>query len=61
VLKANDLHARDYFIKETKSNNSRAGNVKLLSFIPVLVCAITAPGLPGGIFVSMNRFSTLCG
>jgi hypothetical protein len=28
-------------------------------FFPV--CAITASGVPGGTFVSMNRFSTLCG
>jgi hypothetical protein len=31
------------------------------SFFPVPVCAITATGVPGGTFVSMNRFSTLCG
>jgi hypothetical protein len=30
-------------------------------FFPVLVCAITASGVPGGTFVSMNRFSILCG
>jgi hypothetical protein len=30
-------------------------------FFPVPVCAITASGVPGGTFVSMNRFSTLCG
>jgi hypothetical protein len=28
-------------------------------FFPVPVCAITASGVPGGTFVSMNRFSTL--
>jgi hypothetical protein len=33
----------------------------LLFFFPVPVCAITASGVPGGTFVSMNRFSTLCG
>jgi hypothetical protein len=32
-----------------------------ISFIPVPVCVITASGVPGGTFVSMNRFSTLCG
>jgi hypothetical protein len=32
---------------------------KVFSF-PVPVCAITASGVPGGTFVSMNRFSTLC-
>jgi hypothetical protein len=30
-------------------------------FFPVLACAITASRVPGGTFVSMNRFSTLCG
>jgi hypothetical protein len=30
-------------------------------FFPVPVCAITAPGVPGGTVVSMNHFSTLCG
>jgi hypothetical protein len=30
-------------------------------FFSVLVCAITASGVPGGTLVSMNRFSTLCG
>jgi hypothetical protein len=30
-------------------------------FFPVPVCAITASGVPGGTFVSMNRFSALCG
>jgi hypothetical protein len=30
-------------------------------FFPVPVCAITASGVPGGTFVSMNRFITLCG
>jgi hypothetical protein len=30
-------------------------------FFAVPVCAITASGVPGGTFVSMNRFSTLCG
>jgi hypothetical protein len=30
-------------------------------FFPVPVCAITATGVPGDTFVSMNRFSTLCG
>jgi hypothetical protein len=30
-------------------------------FFSVPVCAITASGVPGGTFVSMNRFSTLCG
>jgi hypothetical protein len=29
-------------------------------FFPVPVCAMTASGVPGGAFVSMNRFSTLC-
>jgi tellurite resistance protein TehA-like permease len=29
--------------------------------VPVPVCAITASGVPGGAFVSMKRFSTLCG
>jgi hypothetical protein len=33
----------------------------LFFFFPVPVCAITASGVPGGTFVSMNRFSTLCG
>jgi hypothetical protein len=32
-----------------------------LSFFPVPVCAITASGVPGCTFVSMNRFSNLCG
>jgi hypothetical protein len=31
------------------------------TFFPVPVCAIKASGVPGGTFVSMNRFSTLCG
>jgi hypothetical protein len=30
-------------------------------FFSVQVCAITALGVPGGTFVSMNRFSTVCG
>jgi hypothetical protein len=30
-------------------------------FFPVPVCVITASGVPGGTFVSMNRFRTLCG
>jgi hypothetical protein len=30
-------------------------------FFPVPVCAITPSGVPSGTFVSMNRFSTLCG
>jgi hypothetical protein len=30
-------------------------------FFSVPICAITASGVPGGILVSMNRFSTLCG
>jgi hypothetical protein len=30
-------------------------------FFSFPVCAITASGVPGGTFVSMNRFSTLCG
>jgi hypothetical protein len=30
-------------------------------FFPVPVCAITASEVPGGTFVSMNHFSTLCG
>jgi hypothetical protein len=33
----------------------------LFFFFSVPVCAITASGVPGGTFVSMNRFSTLCG
>jgi hypothetical protein len=31
----------------------------LFFFVPV--CAITASGVPCGTFVSMDRFSTLCG
>jgi hypothetical protein len=30
-------------------------------FFSVPVCAIAASGVPGGTFVSMNSFSTLCG
>jgi hypothetical protein len=30
-------------------------------FFPIPVCAITASGVPGGTFASMNRFSALCG
>jgi hypothetical protein len=30
-------------------------------FFSVPVCAITASGVPGGTFVSMDRFNTLCG
>jgi hypothetical protein len=30
-------------------------------FFTVPVCAITASAVPGGTFVSVNRFSTLCG
>jgi hypothetical protein len=33
----------------------------ILLFFPVPVCAITASGVPGGTFVSMNRFSALRG
>jgi hypothetical protein len=34
---------------------------RIILLFPVPVCAITASGVPGGSFVSMNRFSTLCG
>jgi hypothetical protein len=37
------------------------GVVSSSLFFPVPVCAITASGVPGGTFVSMNRFNTLCG
>jgi hypothetical protein len=33
----------------------------LFILFPVPVCAIAASGVPGCTFVSMNRFSTLCG
>jgi hypothetical protein len=33
----------------------------IFSFFPVPVCAITASGVSGSTFVSMNRFSILCG
>jgi hypothetical protein len=33
----------------------------LFFFFPVPVCAITALGMPGGNFLSMNRFSTMWG
>jgi hypothetical protein len=36
-------------------------NVHEVNFFPVPVCANTPSGVPGGTFVSMNRFSTLCG
>jgi hypothetical protein len=45
--------------------NLKIGHVMLIwrdtrrAFFPV--CAITASGVPGGTFVSVNRFSTLCG
>jgi hypothetical protein len=35
--------------------------VMFFFFFSVPVCAITASGVPGGTFVSMNRFSTLYG
>jgi hypothetical protein len=35
--------------------------VNFFFFFAVPVCAITASGVPGGTFVSMNRFSALCG
>jgi hypothetical protein len=41
--------------------NMRCKPYTLFFFFPVPVCAITASGVPGGTFVSMNRFSTLCG
>jgi hypothetical protein len=34
---------------------------RIIILFPVPICAITASGVPGGSFVSMNRFSTLCG
>jgi hypothetical protein len=34
---------------------------RIIILFPVLVCVITASGMPGGTFVSMNRFSTLYG
>jgi hypothetical protein len=46
---ANDLLQRDYMA------------LYPFFFFPVPGCAITASGVPGGTFVSMNRFSTLCG
>jgi hypothetical protein len=33
----------------------------IIIFFSVPVCAIAASGVPGGTFVSVNRFSTLCG
>jgi hypothetical protein len=30
-------------------------------FFSISVCAITPSGVPGGAFLSVNRFSTLCG
>jgi hypothetical protein len=36
-------------------------NPKIVFSFPVPVCDITASGVPGGTFVSMNHFSTLCG
>jgi hypothetical protein len=45
----------------------RTYNISLCSkkvgffFFPVPVCAVTVSGVPGCTFVSMNRFSTLCG
>jgi hypothetical protein len=33
----------------------------LFFFFPVPVCAITASEVPGGTFLSMNRFSTILG
>jgi hypothetical protein len=35
--------------------------LKFFFIFSIPVCAITASGVPGGTFVSMNRFSTLCG
>jgi hypothetical protein len=35
--------------------------IPLRFFFPVPVCVITASGVTGGTFVSMNRFVTLCG
>jgi hypothetical protein len=35
--------------------------IKFYFFFSVSICAFTASGVPGGTFVSMNRFITLCG
>jgi hypothetical protein len=37
------------------------GRVERMNNFFFSVCAITPSGVPGGTFVSVNRFSTLCG
>jgi hypothetical protein len=56
------------YSNQTKSNTERAVewltllfSIREFFFFPVPVCAITASGVPGGTFVTMDRFSTLCG
>jgi hypothetical protein len=49
------------FLQWTQLHRKFKWALFLLSFFPVPVCAITASGVPGGTFVSMNCFSTLCG
>jgi hypothetical protein len=57
--KSNDNHAPSvpWNYSEQYSHVTEVG---IFFFFPVPVCAITASGVPGGTFVSMNRFSTLC-
>jgi hypothetical protein len=56
------VHDHIYLYLKFKLNPCQHGFTKSkLLFFPVPVCAITASGMPGGTFVSMNRFSTLCG
>jgi hypothetical protein len=64
VLKAHKLGHLSV-ATEGQSNRKKIEQVsKILRncfFFSVSVCAITAPGVPGGTLVYMNRFSTLCG
>jgi hypothetical protein len=58
-MKLNYMTATIYFEMNWRGNGASLTFLLFLIF-PVPVCAITASGVPGGTFVSMNRFSTLC-
>jgi hypothetical protein len=44
-----------------KKREAVASSLLYFFIFSVSVCAIAASGVPGGTFVSMNRFSSLCG
>jgi hypothetical protein len=56
----NTVHSSSYFIYAFGLSQI-FGPMFIFFFFFIPVCAITASGGPGCTFVSMNRFSTLCG